>query len=159
MFFAVIATYLVATAFAFCGIVRTVGYIKEAQPGMGSYVFIDGLTLAMWPLAVAMALVMLVQIACQLERWKLLWTMAQSTTPASSPKAAASAHSPKPTPPAAAPKAAPAVAADAAIAITPPVVRTPAAAPEPPKDASPTAPPASPAPAGKAEGLNFFKLD
>ncbi len=155
MFLAVIATYAIATAFAFCGIVNTVGYIAQSQQGMGSYVFIEGLALAMWPLAVAAGLVMLVQIATQIERWRLLWTMAQATAPAPAAKAAA----PKATTPAT--PAAPASRSDALEAVTPPVMEaapaaTPEAIPLPPnpatlRDSQPAAP--------RQEGLNFFKLD
>ncbi len=78
MFISVIAAYVLATAFAFCGVVNTVGYIAESQQGMGAFLFIQGLAVAMWPLAVAMLLVMLVQIACKLEQWMLLWTISQA---------------------------------------------------------------------------------
>ncbi len=136
MFFSVILAYAVATAFAFCGVVNAVGYVMECEQGMGSCVFIEGMTLAMWPLAVATALLMLIQIACKLERWMLLWTMAQAT-PAPVQKA------PRP-----AAKAAPAPRGE-------PISEENKneTIPQPPRPLPPVPP------QKEQEGLNFFKID
>ncbi len=188
MFISVIAAYVIATAFAFCGVVMTVGFIMESQQGMGAVLFIEGLAVAMWPLAVATSLVMLVQLACKVERWMYLWTIAQS----------ADAHAPKPRPtasapaspqrPAGPPPAVPSAFASHLAAVTPPVMPeaptaeriTPPAMPAPAPPAAPTlseganesSPPAGTIPlppkpeprpdsqpAPRQEALNFFKLD
>ncbi len=78
MFFSVIIAYVVAAVFAFCGAVNTVSCFMDAQREEGYFRFIADLSVAMWPLAVAVIILMLVQIACKLERWMLLWTISSS---------------------------------------------------------------------------------
>ncbi len=75
MFYAVIAAYVVSAIFAFCGIVNLVSYIGAAEQTVGYAHFIAGLPYAIWPLAIAAALVMLVQIAALIEKWMLFWKM------------------------------------------------------------------------------------
>ncbi len=163
MFFSVIAAYVLAAVFAFCGVVNTVGYVMEAQREMGYSLFIEGLVVELWPFAVSVILILLTQIACKLERWMLLWTMAQGSAPRSAPT--------KPTPSAPRPAAAP-VPAGPVVPVTPPVMQDAPPAPQPPPapsrpEAGQTAIPLPPKPApvqGKQaatgqEGLNFFKLD
>ncbi len=168
MFFSVIAAYVVATAFAFCGVVNAVGYVMESQQGMGSFLFIEGMAVAMWPLAVAAALLMLIQIACKVERWMLLWTIAQTPAPATKHPAPAK---PAPTTTPKAAVATPPFSSPIA-AVTPPVLKE-APENEPQSAAIPLPPPPSPRPnqkapspsapetpsAPKQEGLNFFQLD
>ncbi len=176
MFFAVIAAYVVATAFAFCGVVSMVSYIGAADRSMEYSAFLSGLVVAMWPIAVAMVLVLLTQIACLVEKWVLLWQIAQET--------AGPAETPKPKHPAAATparakaeeKPAPTYfPCDNIQAITPPLLEKedeekPAEATSaenseqkantPAAPASPDSPATQPPPARKKEdGLSFFKLD
>ncbi len=160
MFFSVIIAYGLATAFAFCGVVRVVGCIMDAQHDMGYIAFMESLSVAMWPLAVAAALVLLIQTATKLERWMLLWTIAQAPSPPSKGKPASS----RPAPP-----AAPSVFTNHLAAVAPPTLAAPAPpapAPETPADAVKTVPlPPKPAtsqemtPAPEQDKLNFFKLD
>ncbi len=171
MFFSVIAAYVIATAFAFCGVVKIAGCLMESEQGMGSFLFIENLVIAMWPLAVAMGLVMLVQIATQLERWRLLWTMAQAPASTGSKPAPAKATTAPAKPASPAAPAAPSPFSSHLAAVTPPILReesTPAKSPAPgmgegkPGDIPlPPRPEAKPAPqsAEKKEGLSFFKID
>lgn len=68
MFLAVIMGYAVAAAFAFCGIAQAVFYFQGLDQTMGALRFVSGLAIALWPLAVGVALYALVQIAILLER-------------------------------------------------------------------------------------------
>ncbi len=125
MFFSVIIGYVVAVAFAFCGAAATVTYVMEAPHDTTYTFFLEGLAVKMWPLAVALALVLLIQIACQIERLRLTWAMSQ-LAPAAPARTAKSA-TPKPAPTPAATASAVAVMA----AVTPPVMdEPPATAPE-----------------------------
>lgn len=72
MFVALIAGYLVATLFAFCGIVNIYCFISELPQGAGAAVFSNGLVAAAWPLAVAAVVFLLTQIANLLEVQKIM---------------------------------------------------------------------------------------
>ncbi len=184
MFFSVIAAYVIAAAFAFCGVVGVFNYIAGFDRHAADYpTFLAGLAVSLWPLAVAIAIVMLVQVACLVERWILLWQMGQGSAPVGGaaapaarkkPAAAESVKKPEPRE-----ESAPTYFAceDIAPAVKPPVMRDePKPAPAPkaevpaeaedaaPAEAAPAPKAEEPAPAPvpapkKDEGLSFFKLD
>ncbi len=171
MFFAVIAAYMVAAAFALCGVVAVAHCIIDAQQEMGYTLFIQGLALAMWPLAVAAALLLLIQIACKVERWMLLWTMAQAPAPARAPHKAAATPEQKS---AARKPAEPDLSYFGSYdpPVTPPVMEATPAPPEPTPSETPASgagavaeqhpaeqAAARPAPPPASNGLSFFKLD
>lgn len=68
MFLAVIMGYVVAAVFLFCGIANVIIYMQGIQQTMTATAFVNGLALAMWPLAIAAAVFLLTQIAILLER-------------------------------------------------------------------------------------------
>ncbi len=68
MFIAVIAGYLVAALFAFCGLASIIIAISSMSQGMGAQLFLTGLCQAAWPLAVGVGIYLLTQIAIMLER-------------------------------------------------------------------------------------------
>jgi len=68
MFLAVIMGYAVAAIFAFCGIAQAVFYFQRLDQTMSALEFVSGLAIALWPLAVGVALYVLVQVAMLLER-------------------------------------------------------------------------------------------
>lgn len=72
MFVALIAGYLVATLFAFCGITSIYYFISELPQGAGVVVYVNGLVAAAWPLAVGVAVFLLTQIANLLEVQKIM---------------------------------------------------------------------------------------
>ncbi len=174
MFFSVIAAYVLAAVFAFCGIVNVVTCISNAEQEMGYPLFLNTLTIAMWPLVVAIVLVLLVQIGCLVEKLPLLNAMKsidagdEKSTPAAPPAAPAArpvreAAAPTPVP---TPAAAPAGTAQPAplysntpemSAVTPPMMTDEPAAPlaeEKPQESVPQQPAAP-----QQSGLSFFKLD
>ncbi len=158
MFLSVIVAYVIAATFAFCGAAGAVHYIMEAPEDMGYFPFIEGLAVAMWPLAFAVALLVLVQIATKLERWMLLWTLAQAPTPAGGRPIAPRHPAPKPAP---APST-PAPQVSYFGTVTPPLAddTLPAAPSHPEPEAQEEAPVPQPArPAEEQKGLSFFKLD
>ncbi len=158
MFFSVIIAYSITTAFAFCGVVATINYIMEVQRDMGYVPFIEGLAVTMWPLAVATVLLMIIQTACKLERWMLLWTMAQAHVPTSDKPMRPRQAAPKSAP---IPSAPPVPQGSYFGAVTPPVL-----AEEAPEQNTPEVV-ETPQPhqqqereqVSKSAGLNFFKLD
>lgn len=68
MFLAVIMGYMVAAVFLFCGIANVIIYMQGIQQAMTATAFVNGLAMAMWPLAIAAAVFLLTQIAILLER-------------------------------------------------------------------------------------------
>ncbi len=160
MFFSVIAAYVIAAAFAFCGVINMITCISNATKDMGYPAFIAGLAIAMWPLAVAMALVMLVQIACLIERLIINGMMRQyddddedsAIPPAASRLQPRKSGSAAGTPP-------PYGQAPQMPAYTPPVMSEKtdsSASAQEPREQDPA--PQQPA-APRQEGLSFFKLD
>ncbi len=161
MFFAVIASYVVCAVFAFCGVINLVNYIGSAQKEMGYFSFIEGLAVAAWPLAAATAILLLIQIACLIEKWMLQWRISQGSAPTPHNRAEASGRqfaAPAPTAQAAqAPRPAmpptPVAPSAAAVtypaqfaAVTPPVLgATSAVAPAPMPTVQLTPPGAAPA--------------
>lgn len=68
MFAAVIVGNVIAALFAFLGVGQVICYLSaEARP-VGAAAFMFGLSVAAWPLAVAVVIYLLVQIACWLEK-------------------------------------------------------------------------------------------
>lgn len=67
MFIAVIAGYVVAAVFAFCGVVQAVLFLQGCEHSMGTASFFHGLAVSLWPLAVACSIFLLTQIATMLE--------------------------------------------------------------------------------------------
>lgn len=68
MFVAVILGNVVAALFAFLGVGQVICYLSaEARPA-GAAAFMFGLSVAAWPLAVAVVIYLLVQVACWLEK-------------------------------------------------------------------------------------------
>lgn len=76
MFIVVIVAHLVAVLFSFCGVVR-VGASVSGTTYSSAGEFAAALAIAAWPLAVAVAVEILIQIACMVE--KLLITRAAVT--------------------------------------------------------------------------------
>ncbi len=72
MFLAVILGYLVAALFAFCGIANICIFLSSAKQGMGAQHFIEELSLAAWPLAVAAIVYLLTQLAILLEQQSIV---------------------------------------------------------------------------------------
>ncbi len=68
MFLAVIMGYVVSAVFLFCGIANTVIYLQGLNPSMTAPDFVNGLALAMWPLAIAAVIYILTQMAILIER-------------------------------------------------------------------------------------------
>lgn len=68
MFFSVIVGYVLSAMFAFAGALQIVSYLKGVDQSLGYRPFIDGLAQSCWYLAVAVGLVLLIQIATFLER-------------------------------------------------------------------------------------------
>ncbi len=151
MFLTVIVAYLIAAAFALCGVVNIVGCIMASHQGMGAFLFMEGMAAAMWPLGVAAALLLLIQTSSLVERWMLLWTISQApprSTAAPSPKASRNfPHTPAP------------AEKEERIDASPEAPAEPQRSQDSPSPAvSQPQPPAS-SPAQQREGLNFFKLD
>lgn len=67
MFLAVIAGYLVAALFAFCGVYNIINFLAHLDKSAGASVFVNGTALAAWPLAVAAVVYILTRIAILLE--------------------------------------------------------------------------------------------
>ena len=68
MFVAVIVGNLLAVLFAFCGVVSVCGYLGGEMSARTVTGMMQGLALSAWPLAVAGAIYLLVQIACMVEK-------------------------------------------------------------------------------------------
>ena len=169
MFFAVIIAYVIIAAFAICGVVGVASYIGASQHLNINYAdFLAGLAVSMWPLAVATALLLLVQLACLIEKWMLNWQLAQSeslaSTPSPAPQASAKPAEKAPSRAAAAkPEAAPTYFNYQEIApVMPPILEeaneVASAPPSPPNEETPQAN-LTPPPPKADEGLRFFKLD
>ena len=84
MFAAVLAGYLIATLFAFCGLVSTFSYLSSLTPQNDTTAIVNGLALAAWPLAVAALLFISATLAARLQTLTLLLACIQ-TSPESSP--------------------------------------------------------------------------
>lgn len=67
MFLAVIAGYLVAALFAFCGVYNIIDFLAHLEKSAGASVFVNGTAMAAWPLAVAAVVYILTRIAILLE--------------------------------------------------------------------------------------------
>lgn len=72
MFIAVIAGYVIAALFAFCGIFGIFFFLTGIQSGMDQLTFVRDLATSGWPLAAAAVIYLLTQIALMLERQGLL---------------------------------------------------------------------------------------
>lgn len=159
MFATVIAARLLAVLFTFCGVVQLCAQLSGPRPESAG-AFAEALLNSCWPLAVAGAIELLVQIACMLE--KMLLQRAEAAEKATAerkgplkpvvkksaePPASASGQffrsNPMPEPP---------------VAPTPkpePRTEAPAAAAEKPK----TEQKEEPKPEKKDSGLSFFRVD
>lgn len=67
MFIVVIVAHLVAVLFSFCGVVQ-VGAFISGPTYSSAGAFASALSIAAWPIAVAVAVEILIQIACMLEK-------------------------------------------------------------------------------------------
>ena len=72
MFLASIAGYLVAVLFAFCGIVNLATFLSEPEAITNHSDFTTGLVQAAWPLAVAVAVCLLTEIAGLLTKQSIM---------------------------------------------------------------------------------------
>lgn len=98
MFFTVILGHFVAACFACMGLLNCCYCIGSATPQMGADNFFAQLSVAAWPLAVAAALEILLQLLGQVELMRLKGeTAAAPAVPAApaSPAAQPQAHAPK----------------------------------------------------------------
>ena len=68
MFVAVVAANVIAALFAFLGVAQVICFLAADARPQGAAPFIVGLSVASWPLAVAVLIYLLVQIACLLEK-------------------------------------------------------------------------------------------
>lgn len=98
MFSAVIAGYLISALFVFCGFVNTYLYVSSIEQDMGVQNVMVGLCTAAWPLAVAVAVFLLTQMAILLERISIYAAMTPESTPAPKPVATGAAASGAATP-------------------------------------------------------------
>lgn len=99
MFIAVIAGYLVAALFAFCGLASIIIAISSMSQGMGAQLFLTGLCQAAWPLAVGVGIYLLTQIAIMLERQGIIISdMDDQETPADKKAKEAAPKRPAPLP-------------------------------------------------------------
>lgn len=152
--------YLVAAFFALMGGTQAYCYMEKATEDMPRELFITGLTLSLWPVALAMVLVLLTQIGSQLDKLRGVMSMVAAT------QAVANRHNPHGNGSAA---NATAVAAEVprAIPVTEeplPPVRTAQAVPvRVPRHTPATANTPPPRPEAKEtkepETLRFFKID
>lgn len=90
MFIAVILGYVLVSVFALCGVFNCVNYCFSGAPGDAG-TFLNGLTTAALPLLYAAVLLLLIQIATQLERLGIqnelsLLRNATPSTPAKAPR-------------------------------------------------------------------------
>ena len=72
MFLAVIAGYLVAALFAFCGLYNVIVFLTNLEQTAGATAFVNGTALAAWPLAVAAVVYILTRIAILLENQEII---------------------------------------------------------------------------------------
>lgn len=79
MFAAVLAGYLIATMFAFCGLVSTFSYLSGLTPQNDAAAIVNGLALAAWPLAVAALLFIASCLATRLQTLTILLTCRQTS--------------------------------------------------------------------------------
>lgn len=98
MFLAVILGYLVAALFAFCGIANICMFLSSAKQGMGAQLFIGGLSLAAWPLAVAAIVYLLTQLAILLEQQGIIAANSETETDSPHGKEDAAPKRPAPLP-------------------------------------------------------------
>ena len=68
MFAAVIVANVIAALFAFLGVGQVICYLTADERPASATQFLFGLSAACWPLAVAVGIYLLVQIACWLEK-------------------------------------------------------------------------------------------
>lgn len=156
MFIATIAGYLVATLFAFCGLVCLGHVLSDLSAIKSASEFVTTLAVAAWPLAVAVAIYLLTQIAGLLQRQGIMLSCVQTLQPPQ-PAPVAKVKKPAPVPPA---QPAAADYFQAAPAPEEPVALPPRV-PQPPTEEAPT--PAAPARKNEVKetpnGLNFFRVD
>lgn len=156
MFIATIAGYLVATLFAFCGLVSIGHVLTDLSAIKSASEFVTTLAVAAWPLAVAVAIYLLTQIAGLLQRQGIMLSCVQTLQPPQ-PAPVAKVKKPAPVPPA---QPAAADYFQAAPVQAPPMPPSPSV-PQPPAEESPAPLP----PARQKEvketpnGLNFFRID
>ena len=150
MLIASIAGYLVAVLFGFCGIVNIASFLSEPEAITSHSEFTTGLVMAAWPLAVAVVVFLLTEIAGLLTRQSIMLSSLKQEEPAEKQETEKKQlKRPAPLPASAyfdssATPAAPVVAHNP----TPQVpMERKHAAPAPPKEEP------------KPEGLNFFRVD
>ncbi len=68
MFWSVIAGYSLCAALTCCGLARLVSYVHETDWDKGGPAFMCGLPEAIWPLTLAVALLILIELACMVEK-------------------------------------------------------------------------------------------
>lgn len=92
MFIVVIVAHLVAVLFSFCGLVQLGAFLSEPNPSnvavFGAGDFAAGLAKAAWPIAVAIAVEIFIQIACMFEKLLIARASGDEIT-ATAPKAKA----------------------------------------------------------------------
>ncbi|MBQ2814163.1 MAG: hypothetical protein IJE66_04045 [Akkermansia sp.] len=102
MFIAVILGYALASVFALCGIFNCAAYCMGGAQGGDASSFLNGFTTAAMPLLYAVILLILIQIATQLERMGIQTEISllkgaapKTTTREKAPKAHGTAYVPK----------------------------------------------------------------
>jgi len=78
MFIASVFGYIMAAVMAFCGIFGIVHFLLGDLESLGAAGYIHGIAIASWPLVVASALLVLLQVAAFLEKLVIYSTMAQT---------------------------------------------------------------------------------
>ena len=149
MFIATIAGYLIATLFAFCGIVNIWHVFADSSTISTASDFVNTLAMAAWPLAVAVVVFMLTQMAGLLQKQNILLSCLSQTPATPIPASKAPQVNKRPIPQH--------QARDFFNAEEP---VTPAAPPKPSvAPPSRVTPAQQPTPENKQEGLNFFRID
>ncbi len=77
MFIASVFGYIMAAVMAFCGIFGIVCFFQGDLESLGTAGYIQGIATTSWPLVVAAALLVLLQVAALLEKLVIYITMAQ----------------------------------------------------------------------------------
>ncbi|MBR2126556.1 MAG: hypothetical protein IJ943_07455 [Akkermansia sp.] len=153
MFIATIAGYLVATLFAFCGLVSIGHVLSDLSTIKSAAEFVNTLAVAAWPLAVAVVVYLLTQVASLLQRQGIMLSCVQPPLPAPVTKVKKPVPV-RPAQPMAADYFQTAPAPEEPVALPPRV-------PQPPTEEAPT--PAAPARKNEVKetpnGLNFFRVD
>lgn len=149
MFLASIAGYLVAVLFAFCGIVNLATFLSEPEAITNHSDFTTGLVQAAWPLAVAVAICLLTEIAGLLTRQSIMLSSLkqdETTEKQDAPKKQPKRPAPLPS------------TAYFDSSATPAPVAAPEPKPQVPTERRKAVPP-PPTEEKKPEGLNFFRVD